>query len=728
MILNDFTKMQETDKVKLKPKKTCRARHFSSLGLAPNNGTLPNVQSREKSRTMHMGPTDERTTGVFQRARKMTLTISVSIAPRDVENMSRPRSRSPHYRRFPWEEPDFDPRKVIAELDVNPQDRGRHPREGPDDFRGPYRADRYRDDPRRSPYRDEPHFRHQRHPDHDEFDHWGASPHRDDMRFENRRFSPRDEWFDDRGNGPPPLLPGLSPNPRSDQQQRKMGPGWRREEVGRDQGGFRGFSPGMRADLEKGGRFPQQQNRHYDRNSHFKRPQRQTDAANHPGFREEEEDEDFGGRGSSVDRPRGGFRGRSRGSFPRFARDFGMEADGNRFDYDASFERPPSPPEHFRREDGARRPHFHEDSREPGHQEPNRRSPDSHSYGNHGNQRWRGRGRYNHGPRGRTGPHRHQLRYADSPQAEQRHDYPPFRDDEPGWEDRDAPSPWRRSRSQSLDPNERPERPPPPPAKRGWNEPQNDGMAAVTEETLTIKVDMSRPVNKSSALCYSSDRQLSLDLVNVGRQRLDFLPLLEHSGTYRENAAHSGTFAQEIITLVHFVKEQYFRGDGVTLTERFSAPQKGGYTEDELEELTLHQRFSSNRGFSLNMDSILDDEDDEPLFFRQMKEESKQPQRGPGDLRHDLERRRQEKLEAVKVTIEGSSFSQHSQHSQCEPDLTPPMDPDGFWPAEQNRRRDGGMGSRRGAFHRPNMATQRRNNQFGNQRQNLHSNPAGPNW
>ncbi|XP_007541605.1 uncharacterized protein CXorf23 isoform X1 [Poecilia latipinna] len=663
--------------------------------------------------------------------------------PFQVENMSRPRSRSPHYRRFPWEEPDFDPRKVIAELDGNPRDRGRHPREGPDDYRGPYKEDRYRDDPRRSLYQDEPQFRHQQHLDHDECDHWGASPHRDDMRFENRRFSPRDERFDDfqrfddRGDGPPPLLPGLSPNPRSDQPQRKVGPGWRREEAGRDQGwdqgGFRGFSPGMRADSEKGGRFPQQQNRHYDRNPHFKRPRRQTDAADHPGFREEEEDEeDFGGRGYSVERPRGGFRGRSRGSFPRrdagrFAGDLGMEADANRFDYDASFERPPSPSEHFRREDGAHRPHFHEDSQDPGYQEPSRRSPEAHRYGNHGNKRWRGRGRYNHGPRGRTGPHRHQPRYADPPQAEQRHGYPAFRDDEPGWEDRDAPSPWRRSRSQSLDPNERTERPPPPPAKRGWNEPQNDGVGVVTEETLTIKVDMSRPVNKSSALCYSTDRQLSLDLVNVGRQRLDFLPLLEHSGTYRENATHTGTFAQEIITLVHFVKEQYFRGDGVTLTERFSAPQKGGYAEDELEELTLHQRFSSNRGFSLNMDSILDDEDDEPLFFRlgSMQEVNKQPQRGPGDLRHDLERRRQEKLEAVKVTIAGSSFS---QRSQCEPDLTPPMDPDGFWPTEQNRRRDGSMGSRRGAFHRPNMATQRRNHHFGNQRQNLHSNPAGPNW
>lgn len=213
----------------------------------------------------------------------------------------------------------------------------------------------------------------------------------------------------------------------------------------------------------------------------------------------------------------------------------------------------------------------------------------------------------------------------------------------------------------------------------------------------------------------------------MGRQRLDFLPLLEHSGTYRETATHSGTFAQEIITLVHFVKEQYFRGDGVTLNERFSAPQTGGYAEDGSEELTLNQRFSSNRGFSLN--SLLDEEDDEPLFFRlgSMQDVSKQPMRGPGDLRHDLERRRQEKLEAVKVTIAGSGLS---RRSHGEPDLTPPMDHEGFsnWPGEQNRRREGSTGSRRGAYSRPSVGPQRRNHQFGNQRQNLHSGAAGPNW
>lgn len=242
-----------------------------------------------------------------------------------------------------------------------------------------------------------------------------------------------------------------------------------------------------------------------------------------------------------------------------------------------------------------------------------------------------------------------------------------------------------------------------------------------------------------SSLCYSSDRQLSLDLVNVGRQRLDFLPMLEHSGTYRESAMHTGTFAQEIITLVHHVKEQYFRDGGVTLNERFSSPQKGGYLEEETEELTLDERFSSNRGFSLNMNSLLD-EDDEPLFTRLGP---LQPVRGPGDLRHDLERRRQERLEGVKVTISGNSMSKRPLGPVSElgleysdKDEMSHMEDEGFsnWPEEQGRRREGNMGPRRGgAPFRPNTASQRRNNRPVNRlgpmrRPNNRNNPAGPNW
>ncbi|XP_052398588.1 BCLAF1 and THRAP3 family member 3 [Carassius gibelio] len=177
------------------------------------------------------------------------------------------------------------------------------------------------------------------------------------------------------------------------------------------------------------------------------------------------------------------------------------------------------------------------------------------------------------------------------------------------------------------------------------------------QETLKIKVDMSRPVRQTSHLGYSSDRQLSLDLVNVGRQRLDFLPMLEHSGTYRESAVHSGTFAQEIITLVHQVKENYFRGQGITLNERFANEQyyslQDEFKEEEEEEEDMgNVRPVMNRqhGMPSSETQIFCKIGPDPLQRRQLVPD-------PGDLRYDLERRRQQRLEGVKITIAGGNFA-----------------------------------------------------------------------
>uniref|UniRef100_A0A8C8FSN8 Uncharacterized protein n=1 Tax=Oncorhynchus tshawytscha TaxID=74940 RepID=A0A8C8FSN8_ONCTS len=250
-----------------------------------------------------------------------------------------------------------------------------------------------------------------------------------------------------------------------------------------------------------------------------------------------------------------------------------------------------------------------------------------------------------------------------------------------------------------------------------WNQQQNDmgmpRMGAGEKETLTIKVDMNRPVGQNSQLCYSSDRQLSLDLVNVGRQRLDFLPMIEHSGTYRESAMHSGTFAQEIITLVHQVKEHYFRGDGVTLNERFSGPQDGGLPEEEEQE---EEGPTLNRLFNMSMS----EPDMEPVFSKVGRmQRQQQAVRDPGDLRHDLERRRQERLEGVKVTIPGGRLSQHplaagSDH-QGGYGREEDEEQEGFsgWsgPPRRGRRWPGDMGGqRRGGMIRQDMGDQQRNN------------------
>lgn len=746
--------------------------------------------------------------------------------------MSRPRSRSPRYRRFPWEEPDFDPHKVIAELDGNPSDRSYRHREDPEEHWDYFREDMYPEGQRRSPpFPDDRRFRHQRHPNQEEFYRRRPSPHHDGMGFDDdRRLSPpRDgegevekrrggfkelfQQFENRGRSPQsPLrlkrerLPQI-PRSHSDHQQREPGLGWRREEEGRGRGRFSDLSPSARSDDQRAGagrergrrntqgpdRDRRREDSHQERTPPFKRQRREMDDTTHLGYRNEM---DFGEQHYSVDTPRDRFGGDTQGSLPRgdnrhlgplvIEHDHGITNrrepsrreqfdDHGGPDPDFNRQRSPRPigssQERFRMSDSslddreaARGHHFQDKWRDSNYNETRRNPvpqdrPNPVRYGNRGgvmNNRGRGgprpaRGQFSRGQGGRTGPPRSQPRFQQSSQGYQDlpHDQP-FREDsyedphesEPDWVEQDQPQQWEPHRPGRLDQHfQRDDLDPKMPRQRerGWNYQKNNNMTVVSEETLTIKVDMSRPVNKNSSLCYSSDRQLSLDLVNVGRQRLDFLPMLEHSGTYRESAMHTGTFAQEIITLVHHVKEQYFRDGGVTLNERFSSPQKGGYLEEETEELTLDERFSSNRGFSLNMNSLLD-EDDEPLFTRLGP---LQPVRGPGDLRHDLERRRQERLEGVKVTISGNSMSQHPLGPVSElgleysdKDEMSHMEDEGFsnWPEEQGRRREGNMGPRRGgAPFRPNTASQRRNNRPVNRlgpmrRPNNRNNPAGPNW
>ncbi|XP_041824594.1 BCLAF1 and THRAP3 family member 3 isoform X2 [Melanotaenia boesemani] len=678
----------------------------------------------------------------------------------------------------------------------------------------------YPEGQRRSPFPDDYQFRHQHHPDQGEFYHRRSPPHHDGMHYKKQRLSPLDDGgfdmererrgfrehsqrFEKRGvmsQSPPQMTRGFPSTQRShsDHRQREMGPSWRREGPDRGQGRFRDFTPSMRSgehragDRERGRRTPQgpdrgrqRENPHHERGPPFKRPRREMDSADHFGYRDEE---DFGGKGFSVDTPRGGFKGGTRGNLTRGGiRHSGpLDIDHGRGITDSrepsqwepfedrrrhypEFDRHRSPrsmdslQERFRPSDsrlddreGTLDYHFKDDLGDPNYHETRRNSapqdrPNTTKYGNgDGPMNHRGRGgvrrRYDQGRGGRIEHPRNQPRvqqssqgYQDLPCEEQRPEHRPFRDDfgesfeeESNWEEKGRLQQWKQNRSGSLD-RQRDDLNPKMSRQRehGWNSQKPDNMTVVTEETLTIKVDMSRPANQNSLLCYSSDRQLSLDLVNVGRQRLDFLPMLEHSGTYQETAMHTGTFAQEIITLVHLVKEQYFRGDGVTLNERFSAPQGGGYSEGEPEEMTLSQRFSSNRGFSLNMESLLDD-DDEPLFSRMgpMQGLRKQPLRGPGDLRHDLERRRQEKLEGVQVTIPGNSLPQSSMEPVSESDRLSPMDHEGFsnWSRGQNRRREGNFGPRGGPSNRLNMGPQRRNSRFGNQRHDMHSSPTGPTW
>lgn len=120
------------------------------------------------------------------------------------------------------------------------------------------------------------------------------------------------------------------------------------------------------------------------------------------------------------------------------------------------------------------------------------------------------RGSFGRGHGGRPGPNRnhHQSQrspqgYQGPPHEERRQDYRPFRSDngnhkeEAGWTQENRPQ-WKADRSGSLNRpvfKTRVDSTVPCARQRGWTEQKS--TAAKTEETLTIKVDMSQPLNQS---------------------------------------------------------------------------------------------------------------------------------------------------------------------------------------------------------------------------------------
>lgn len=261
-----------------------------------------------------------------------------------------------------------------------------------------------------------------------------------------------------------------------------------------------------------------------------------------------------------MDAPRDGFRGDAQRSLPREdARHSGPlviehghgitrsrepprweQFDGRR-DLDPGFDRQRSPrpmgssQERFRTSDNrlddredARVRHFQDKWRDASYHEA-KRSPTPQDRPNpmrEGNKdvpmshRGRGgprpaRGWVSRGQGGRTGPHRNQPRpqqssqgYQDLPREEERPVYRPLREDfykdpiegESDWAEETRLQQWKPERPGSLDrhlPKVDLDPKMPRQRARGWNDQKANNMSVVTEETLTIKVDMSRPVNQN---------------------------------------------------------------------------------------------------------------------------------------------------------------------------------------------------------------------------------------
>ncbi|NXN09767.1 BCLA3 protein, partial [Indicator maculatus] len=158
-------------------------------------------------------------------------------------------------------------------------------------------------------------------------------------------------------------------------------------------------------------------------------------------------------------------------------------------------------------------------------------------------------------------------------------------------------------------------------------------------ERLTIKVDMKKMVTKTAS-SHTTERQMSHDLVAVGRKKENFHPVFEHMESVTQNVENdpSREFTQEIITIIHQVKANYFTSSDITLHERFSKIQdKPTANLNEVKVCSdpeIHRRIDMSLAELQNKRTV---PSESPQTIMRALED-------PNDLRHDIERRRKERL------------------------------------------------------------------------------------
>ncbi|NXY87152.1 BCLA3 protein, partial [Alcedo cyanopectus] len=158
-------------------------------------------------------------------------------------------------------------------------------------------------------------------------------------------------------------------------------------------------------------------------------------------------------------------------------------------------------------------------------------------------------------------------------------------------------------------------------------------------EHLTIKVDMKKMVTKTAS-SHTTERQMSHDLVAVGRKNENFHPVFEHMESVTQNVENdpSREFTQEIITIIHQVKANYFTSSDITLHERFSKIQDKPVAKMNEVKIRLdpeiHRRIDMSLAELQNKRAV---PSESPQNIMRVLED-------PNDLRHDIERRRKERL------------------------------------------------------------------------------------
>lgn len=172
------------------------------------------------------------------------------------------------------------------------------------------------------------------------------------------------------------------------------------------------------------------------------------------------------------------------------------------------------------------------------------------------------------------------------------------------------------------------------------------------------------PANKPRAASIKTEKEMSADLSADSRKSEDSEPVLEHLGS-TENTENKSKeeLSQEIITVIHQVKVNYFPSPPITLHERFSK-LKNQQAIDRNENKSTSDSGNPRRinmplaEFPKKHTMVCDSEQTLVKII------------DPNDLRHDIERRRKERLQNEDEHIFHIDSATERNH-QTFPFLTP---------------------------------------------------------
>nr|XP_020635139.1 bcl-2-associated transcription factor 1 isoform X2 [Pogona vitticeps] len=139
----------------------------------------------------------------------------------------------------------------------------------------------------------------------------------------------------------------------------------------------------------------------------------------------------------------------------------------------------------------------------------------------------------------------------------------------------------------------------------------------------------------------TKDRLLASTLVHSVKKEQEFRSIFDHIKLPQAAKSTSESFIQHVVSLVHHVKEQYFKSAGMTLNERFTSYQKA--TEEhstQQKSPEIHRRIDISPSALRKHTRLVGEE---RTFREESQKGDKKLKCDAADLRHDIDRRRKER-------------------------------------------------------------------------------------